>query len=268
MDRYERANTPLVFSAEGYAQGDLGRVRYGVLVSPAEEKDHAQVSLQSGLPLRMVHNKPTPIVNSAKRQIEMAIKRVFDVVASALGLIFLLPLALLVAAAIRLESRGPVLFRQTREGINGSTFQAFKFRSMRMEDCDASGIANTVKGDRRVTRLGAVLRKTSIDELPQLLNVLVGQMSIVGPRPHVPGMRAAYQPYRTLVPYYDHRLAMLPGITGWAQANGLRGDASDLALAHARIDHDLAYIQNFSLLLDLRILFMTIRHEFLGGTGI
>ncbi|QDZ13223.1 exopolysaccharide biosynthesis polyprenyl glycosylphosphotransferase [Devosia ginsengisoli] len=211
--------------------------------------------------------EPLSLARSATRDAQMTAKRVFDVIFSVLALLFLLPLLIIVAIAVRMESKGPVLFRQTREGLNGSTFGVFKFRSMRREQGDATGVAHTVRNDERVTRVGTFLRRTSIDELPQLLNVLRGEMSIVGPRPHVPGMRAGNHTYRVLVPYYDHRLAMLPGITGWAQANGLRGDATDAALAHARIDHDLAYIQNFSLWLDLRIILRTIRHEFLGGTG-
>jgi lipopolysaccharide/colanic/teichoic acid biosynthesis glycosyltransferase len=226
-----------------------------------------RISYHTGLPLMMADNEPLPAAQSARRNNELMAKRVFDVVASVLALIFLMPLIIIVAIVIRLESAGPAFFRQAREGIGGTTFMAFKFRSMRMEDGDASGIAHTVRGDRRVTRVGNFLRRTSIDELPQLLNVLRGDMSIVGPRPHVPGMLAGHQTYRELVPYYDHRLAMLPGITGWAQANGLRGDATDPVPARARIDHDLAYIQNFSLWLDLRIVLMTIRYEFLGGTG-
>ena len=233
----------------------------------AAEVDGLRISYHSGLPMILMHKEPLAIAPGAARRRDMAAKRVFDVIFSMLALLFLLPLIILVAIAIRIESAGPAFFRQKREGLAGSAFLAFKFRSMRMEDGDATGLAHTVRGDRRVTRIGSLLRRTSIDELPQLLNVLRGEMSIVGPRPHVPNMLAGHQAYRELVPYYDHRLAMLPGITGWAQANGLRGDASDPALARARIDHDLAYIQNFSLWLDLRIVWMTIRHEFLGGTG-
>lgn len=226
-----------------------------------------RISYHTGLPLMMVDKGPLAASQSAGRSISLTAKRVLDIAGSVMALVFLLPLIIAAAIAVRLDSVGPVFFRQTREGLNGSAFQAFKFRTMRLDAGDASGIVHTVRGDSRVTRVGRFLRRTSIDELPQLLNVLRGEMSLVGPRPHVPGMLVGKQAYRALVPYYDHRLTMLPGITGWAQANGLRGDATDPARARARIDHDLAYIQNFSFWLDLRILLLTIRHEFLGGTG-
>ncbi|MCR6673612.1 sugar transferase [Devosia ginsengisoli] len=254
IDGFERTERLTVNSKSGEA-------------SRAAEISALRISYHSGLPLMKLLQEPLSFAPSASRDAHMTAKRVFDVIFSMLALLFLLPLLILVAIAVRMESKGPVLFRQTREGFNGSAFGVFKFRSMRREQEDVTGVAHTVRNDKRVTRVGTFLRRTSIDELPQLLNVLRGEMSIVGPRPHVPGMRAGHLSYRALVPYYDHRLAMLPGITGWAQANGLRGDATDPALAHARIDHDLAYIQNFSLWLDLRIILMTIRHEFLGGTG-
>lgn len=261
IDGFERRKLLTVNSKAAEIRGGSS------VMAGAADIENLRISYQSGLPLMMEGNLPLPHAPSARRGAELAAKRAFDVTVSLLALAFLLPLIVLVAIAIRIESAGPAFFRQKREGLNGSSFMAFKFRSMRLEDGDETGIVHTVPGDRRVTRVGAFLRRTSIDELPQLLNVLRGEMSLVGPRPHVPYMLAGQQTYRALVPYYDCRLAMLPGITGWAQANGLRGDASDLALARARIDHDLAYIQNFSLWLDLRILLMTLRYEFLGGTG-
>lgn len=231
---------------------------------PWPRREHA---LQHGLPLALRDGQPEKAVASRQRGVQLALKRTFDVVAASLGLLALLPLLTLVAVAIKATSPGPILFRQQREGRDGTLFAALKFRSMRVEDGDDSGILQTRKNDPRVTDIGRFLRKTSIDELPQLLNVIMGDMSLVGPRPHVPGMWAGGMPYRQLVPYYDARLAMRPGITGWAQANGLRGPTVDAASAIARIDHDAAYIQNFSVWLDIRILFRTIRHEFLGGSG-
>jgi lipopolysaccharide/colanic/teichoic acid biosynthesis glycosyltransferase len=124
-----------------------------------------------------------------------------------------------------------------------------------------------VKNDPRVTAIGSFIRKTSIDELPQLINVLRGDMSLVGPRPHVPGMKAGGMLYRKLVPYYDVRLTMLPGLTGWAQANGWRGETDAPVAGRSRVDHDIAYIANFSLWLDLKIILMTIRREFVVGSG-
>ena len=222
---------------------------------------------QSGLPFYCNDGVPVAPIASPGRAIHLIAKRVFDVTVAALALVFLLPLFAVIAAAIKLESKGPVFFRQPRQGRHGKLFATYKFRSMRVAEGDASGIAQTVFGDPRRTRVGALLRRTSIDELPQLFNVLLGEMSIVGPRPHVPGMRAGGLAYDELVPYYDRRLDMLPGITGWAQANGLRGSTIDAGRARARIDHDIAYIQNFSIWLDLRIIGLTVAREFIGGTG-
>lgn len=196
-----------------------------------------------------------------------AAKRLFDVTIATAALVFLAPLMLLVALAIRIESKGPVLFGQEREGKGKVPFRALKFRSMQVTQCDTSGVRQTTRDDPRVTRVGRFIRRTSIDELPQLINIIKGDMSLVGPRPHVPGMLAAGREYRELVDYYDLRLLVRPGLTGWAQANGLRGPTTNAALARARIDHDLAYVQNFSFWLDLRIILLTIRREFFSGSG-
>lgn len=222
---------------------------------------------QSGLPYYWSDGEPARAVSSTSRTMQLLIKRALDVIIAGLAIIALLPLFVIVALAIKLTSAGPVLFSQAREGLRGSTFNAFKFRTMRSEFCDSTGVSQTVKDDPRVTAVGRLLRRTSIDELPQLLNVLRGEMSLVGPRPHVSGMRAGGTTYRNLVRYYDRRLDMLPGITGWAQANSLRGPTDDAAVARARVDHDIAYIQNFSLMLDLRIILLTIQREFLRGSG-
>jgi len=221
----------------------------------------------SGIPLFLMNGQPTPALPSRDRNRQLVLKRAFDIITALAALLALAPFFVLIAVAIKGTSRGPVFFRQAREGLNGAPFQVFKFRSMRVEDCDVSGVNQTVKGDPRVTAIGRFLRRTSIDELPQLINVLLGDMSIVGPRPHVAGMRAGGMLYGELVPYYAMRLDMLPGITGWAQANGLRGTTQDAELARARVDHDIAYIQNFSLALDLRIVWMTFWREFISGTG-
>lgn len=223
-----------------------------------------QKEAQSGLPYYWTDNQPAALKPS---RVQLAIKRVFDFIVAALALVVLMPLFLLMAAAIKITSPGPVLFSQAREGLNGRSFNALKFRSMRTDACDISGVAQTVKNDPRITPIGRFIRKTSIDELPQLFNVLRGEMSLVGPRPHVAGMLAGGTSYRVLVPYYDHRLAMRPGITGWAQANGFRGPTDDAASAIARVDHDIAYAQNFSLLLDVKIILKTVANEFLTGSG-
>jgi len=226
-----------------------------------------RVTLQSGLALRWDGRSPASVLHDRIRPVRLAAKRVFDLAFASAAVVFLAPLLSAVAVAVKLTSPGPVLFVQDREGLNGRKFRALKFRSMRSNNCDASGIAQTAKNDVRVTSLGRFLRKSSIDELPQLFNVLRGDMSLVGPRPHVAGMQAGGVSYRELVPYYDARLAMRPGITGWAQANGLRGSTTDAGVAIARVDHDIAYIQNFTIWLDLKIMVMTVVHEFLGGSG-
>lgn len=227
---------------------------------------HAR-SNQSGLLARFNGSTPVLPAKNAGRSAQLAGKRIFDIVCSVLAVVAFLPLFIIVGILIKATSKGPVFFRQSREGLHGKPFLAFKFRSMKLDDCDLSGVAQTKAGDPRITRIGRFIRRTSIDELPQLLNVLRGDMSLVGPRPHVDGMRAGGMAYKELVPYYSYRFEMLPGITGWAQANGLRGPTEHAEKARARIDHDVAYIQNFSLWLDLKILITTLRREFIGGTG-
>jgi lipopolysaccharide/colanic/teichoic acid biosynthesis glycosyltransferase len=197
----------------------------------------------------------------------MAVKRMLDIVISATALVTLAPLLLLIAALIRYDSKGPVLFTQARWGKNGKVIKVFKFRSMYTELCDQSGVTQTLANDPRVTRLGAVLRKTNIDELPQLLNVLRGDMSLVGPRCHAIGMLAVGQLYEDLVPEYHERHVVRPGLTGLAQMNGFRGPTDTEYKARTRVAHDLHYISNFSLLLDLRIMVGTLINEIRGGTG-
>jgi lipopolysaccharide/colanic/teichoic acid biosynthesis glycosyltransferase len=202
-----------------------------------------------------------------RRRTGLVVKRGLDVSLAALGLLALMPLLVVVAALIKTESPGPVLFRQVREGLGGRHFNIYKFRTMRVEAGDPSGLVQTVSTDPRLTRVGQFLRRSSIDELPQLINVVLGEMSLVGPRPHVPDMLAAGVPYRELVADYDERHRMRPGITGWAQVNGLRGPTTDPGRAAMRIAFDLRYVRNWSLLLDARILAVSIWRELTTGTG-
>lgn len=194
-------------------------------------------------------------------------KRVFDIVLASGALLFFAPMLIAIAVAIKLTSRGPVLFHQYRYGYRNRRFKIYKFRSMRTDAGDARGVKQTVQGDSRVTAVGRVLRKTSLDEIPQLINVIKGDMSLVGPRPHVPGMLAADVPYEDLVPYYFQRHSARPGITGLAQVNGCRGSTVEAGRAISRIDYDLDYIERWSLRMDIMIIVQTVRREFLSGTG-
>ncbi|WJH39656.1 sugar transferase [Aliirhizobium terrae] len=205
--------------------------------------------------------------NSFSRLAQLIAKRVMDVGVSTIALIVLLPLLLAIAAMIRLESRGPVLFTQLRWGKDGKKIRVFKFRSMYVDRCDVSGVTQTVRNDPRVTRVGRAIRRSNIDELPQLLNVLRGDMSLVGPRCHAVGMLAASVPYEELVPEYHQRHAMRPGMTGLAQMRGLRGPTDKASKARARIACDLHYVGNFSLWLDFTIIIGTVYSELRGGKG-
>jgi polysaccharide biosynthesis protein PslA len=194
-------------------------------------------------------------------------KRLFDVTLASAALLFLAPLLIVIALIIKVTSPGPVLFFQYRYGFRNRYFKIYKFRSMRANAGDASGVKQTVQGDSRVTAIGRILRRTSLDEIPQLINVIRGDMSLVGPRPHVPGMLAAKLPYEDLVPYYFQRHSARPGITGLAQVSGCRGSTIEAGRAISRIDYDLDYIEKWSLLMDIKIIWLTVRREFLSGSG-
>lgn len=204
---------------------------------------------------------------SVTRQINLALKRLIDIVGAGSALLLLSPMLLTVAAIITLTSKGPAFFRQERTGLDNKGFEIFKFRSMYVDRGDQSGVAQTRENDDRITPIGKFIRRTSIDELPQLLNVLRGDMSLIGPRPHVPGMLAGGVPYEELVPHYDLRHQMRPGLSGLAQVNGFRGPTTDPAKARGRVDYDLAYIRDFNVLLDIKIIFLTIWREFVTGSG-
>ncbi len=202
-----------------------------------------------------------------KKPFQLMLKRLLDIIVSATALLVLLPAFLLIALVLKLDSPGPVFFRQIRWGLNGRKIDVLKFRSMRTESCDRSGVTQTVADDPRLTQLGAILRRTNIDELPQLLNVLRGDMSLVGPRCHAINMLAAGRLYEELVPEYHRRHAVRPGITGLAQLRGLRGPTVRACKARARVLSDLYYIENYSLWLDIKIIIGTIINEIRGGSG-
>ena len=172
-------------------------------------------------------------------------------------LIFALPVILLTALAIRFDSPGPILFKQKRLGANNIPFDLIKFRSMYVGQTDPLGSELTRVGDSRVTRVGRLLRRTSIDELPQLINVLRGEMSLVGPRPHPLAASAGGLPYAHAIREYPIRHRVKPGITGWAQVNGWRGETATIEQIHRRVEHDLYYVDNWSLALDISILLRT-----------
>jgi putative colanic acid biosynthesis UDP-glucose lipid carrier transferase len=185
---------------------------------------------------------------------ELAFKRVIDLVFAAIALIVLSPLLILVAVAIRLDSPGPVLFRQRRRGFNGRQFCIVKFRTMSVLE-DGKSISQATPGDQRITRLGKLLRRASIDELPQLWNVLTGSMSLVGPRPHA---LAHDNEFDKTVGHYAVRHHVKPGLTGWAQVHGCRGPTPTVADVKRRVELDLWYIDNWNFRLDCLIILRTV----------
>jgi Undecaprenyl-phosphate glucose phosphotransferase len=187
----------------------------------------------------------------------MVAKLAFDKIVGLAALALLAPVMLAVTAAIKLDSRGPVLFRQKRHGFNNELIEIFKFRSMYVERCDANAAKLVTKDDPRVTRVGRFIRRTSLDELPQLFNVIAGSLSLVGPRPHALEAKAAGKLYVSVVDGYFGRHKVKPGITGWAQIHGWRGETDTPEKIQKRVEHDIYYIENWSLLLDLLILIKT-----------
>ncbi len=214
---------------------------------------HRQVTHIGGVPMLNVFEKPLAGWNYIVKILE-------DRVLAAAILVVIMPLLLLLAALIKLDSRGPVLFRQKRYGFNNEVIEVFKFRSMYVDRCEDQLVVQATKHDPRVTRIGRILRRTSLDELPQFLNVLTGSMSIVGPRPHAV---AHNEQYSRLIDEYLARHRVKPGITGWAQVNGLRGETETLEKMEQRVRYDLYYIENWSLLFDIRIILRTL---FVGFT--
>lgn len=199
----------------------------------------------------------TPVLMFRKEPLQKArfriIKRLFDIIFSLATLLFLIPIVFpIIAIAIKLNSKGPIFYSQLRSGEDHSEFKCFKFRSMAVNN---SPDVQASKNDSRITKVGAFLRKTSLDELPQFFNVLIGNMSVVGPRPHPLYMS---KEYTELVKSYMIRHLAKPGITGWAQVNGYRGETRELIAMKKRVEYDIHYIENWSLLLDIKIIWKTI----------
>jgi Undecaprenyl-phosphate glucose phosphotransferase len=202
-----------------------------------------------------------PAVDVACRpltQVQSFIKRTEDLVLGCIMLLLAAPMMLLIALAIKLDSRGPVFFRQTRLGFHDKAFKVWKFRTMRPDADRGPVLRQTSRDDDRVTRLGQLLRRTSLDELPQLFNVISGEMSIVGPRPHADTMTTAGLPLHEVLDVYASRHRIKPGITGWAQVNGCRGEVTNEAKLRQRVTLDCHYIENWSIALDAWIIFRTV----------
>lgn len=208
-------------------------------------------ALLVGVPLVQLFHQPLPGA-------ALTVKRLLDITASGCALLVFSPVMLATAVAVKLSSPGPIFFRQQRGGFNGGTFEMLKFRSMRVgaaATVDAAGKEQQAgKDDPRITKVGKFIRRTSLDELPQLINVLRGDMSLVGPRPHAMSHNSYYG---DLISRYASRHKMLPGLTGWAQVNGLRGETETLELMAKRVEYDIWYTENWSLGLDLKILLLT-----------
>ncbi|AZR81701.1 undecaprenyl-phosphate glucose phosphotransferase [Thiomicrospira sp. S5] len=215
---------------------------------------HAKTSELKGIPVFSVYDTP---LSSTSNQI---IKRLEDVVFSSIILVLISPILLWIAFMVKKSSPGPVLFKQKRYGLNGKEIKVYKFRSMTTQD-NGTVIKQATQNDPRVTAFGAFIRRTSLDELPQFINVLQGKMSIVGPRPHAV---AHNEEYRKLVPKYMQRHLVKPGITGWAQINGWRGETDTLEKMEKRVQFDLHYINNWSLWLDIRIIILTLFKGFVN----
>jgi polysaccharide biosynthesis protein PslA len=217
----------------------------------------SQISSVGSNPVVLIDERPFKDWRAAK-------KFVFDIVIGSFLLVVLAPFLALIALAIRIDSPGPVLFRQPRLGFNNRLFTCYKFRSMHHGMTDLTGDKQATRGDPRVTRVGKWLRALSLDELPQIFNVMKGNMSLVGPRPHPPNTKAADQLFTDVVAKYAFRHRVKPGITGWAQVNGWRGETKTVEQIESRVACDLAYIENWSLCFDLRIMMLTVTREILS----
>jgi len=207
-------------------------------------------SYEGSVPMLDVYDRPIADWDSVT-------KRIFDVIVSSIAIVALSPVMLATAIAVKLDSKGPIIFRQKREGFNNEEIEIFKFRSLYADQGDRSGVNVVTKNDSRVTRVGKLIRKTSIDELPQLFNVLLGTLSLVGPRPHVANAQTDNKLWTEVVDSYIARHRVKPGVTGWAQINGWRGEIDNEEKLEGRVEHDLYYIENWSLMFDLYILALT-----------
>lgn len=229
---------------------NLAEIPAGVHVLPLDALNplaSAQVTPFGRLQTIQLYRPPLSIF-------DLFVKRACDLVLASIGLIVLSPLFLVISLAIKLESPGPIFFRQKRHGFNNEEIRVLKFRSMVCAE-DGGKFRQTIENDPRVTRIGRIMRRTNIDELPQLINVLNGEMSIVGPRPHA---TAHNDMFATVITPFSRRHNVKPGITGWAQVNGYRGSTDTLQKMQQRIEYDLQYIDNWSFLFDMKIIALTV----------
>lgn len=236
-----------------YIADTLSAASIDLCVLPRETLDLKtgyRVNFLGSLPVFAIWQQPV-------RDVDGVVKEILDRGIAIVALVLLSPILLFTCLAIRLESKGPILFRQKRFGFNNNEISVLKFRSMYVERQDTSGAERTQKDDPRVTRVGRFIRRTSIDELPQLFNVLKGDMSLVGPRPHATMMRVGDKYYFDAVKGYTARHRVKPGITGLAQVRGLRGEIATTERARKRVEYDIYYIENWSPLLDIRIMIET-----------
>jgi len=227
--------------------------RIAFVVDEFETLNHVQqrVSEIAEISLRDVTGNP-------KSGRHTALKRLMDIAISATALVLGAPVLALIAVLIRLDSPGPALFKQPRHGFNNRVFNVYKFRSMRNDKADLKAEQQTAVNDARVTKIGTFIRKTSLDELPQLLNVLKGEMSLVGPRPHAVGMKTQGKESIELVNEYAHRHKVKPGMTGWAQINGSRGPLHDGSDVAERVRLDVEYIERANVMWDIYIMLKTL----------
>jgi Undecaprenyl-phosphate glucose phosphotransferase len=227
--------------------GDLINVRFIPDVQSLAMFDGEMIELMGAPAINLI---ASPLSGAALLQ-----KAIFDRLFAIIALVAISPLMVAIAIVVKASSKGPVFFRQTRKGADGRTFRIFKFRTMRAHAETAGVVQQATRNDPRITAVGSFLRRTSLDELPQFLNVLCGEMSVVGPRPHATAHDDLYQ---KIVDGYIHRYRIKPGITGWAQVNGFRGETDRIEKMQGRVEYDLYYLRNWSLKLDIRIIIATV----------
>ena len=251
----------VIFSLPISAESRILQMLKKLWVLPVDIRLSAHTNKLQFRPRSYSYIGSVPVLDVFDRPIadwDVVMKWLFDKIVGGLALLAALPVMAVVAIAIKLDSRGPILFKQKRYGFNNELIEVFKFRSMYLQATDATAAKLVTKGDPRVTKVGRFIRKTSLDELPQLFNVVLkGNLSLVGPRPHAVHAKAVDRLYDEAVDGYFARHRVKPGITGWAQINGWRGETDNDEKIQRRVEHDLYYIENWSVLFDLYILAMT-----------